>query len=155
MLDIELFRTNLDKIIESERKRFKDPFNAEKVLEFDEKWRESLQHLEELRKKRNEISVNIGKYKKSGDKKKADEVIEESKIIKKKIDSLEKLKSIKSSFSPLIGSKVGKLYFIDTSLTLLNGLTLGFPAPTHPLIKNIKNITNKLPMIFFNLIPYA
>ena len=35
MLDIELFRTNLADIIESENKRFKDPSNAEKVLELD------------------------------------------------------------------------------------------------------------------------
>ena len=64
MLDIELFRTNLEKIIASENKRFKDPTNAEKVIEFDKKWRETLQELEETRKKRNEISAKIGEYKK-------------------------------------------------------------------------------------------
>ena len=93
MLDIELFRNNLNIIIASEKKRFKDPSNATKVFEFDEKWRESLQKLEELKKKRNEISVNIGKYKKTGDKKNAEEAIKESKDIKAKIDLFEHQKS--------------------------------------------------------------
>ena len=93
MLDIEIFRNNLDVIIESEKKRFKDPSKAEMVLDYDIKWRESLQQLEELRKKRNEISTNIGKYKKSGEKKKAEEAIKESKEVKSKIDFLEKQKS--------------------------------------------------------------
>jgi len=93
LLDIEIFRNNLDVIIESEKKRFKDPSKAEMVLDYDIKWRESLQQLEELRKKRNEISTNIGKYKKSGEKKKAEEAIKESKEVKSKIDFLEKQKS--------------------------------------------------------------
>lgn len=93
MLDIELFRNNLDIIVESEKKRFKDPLNAEMVFNYDKKWRESLQQLEELRKKRNEISINIGKFKKSGEKKKAEEAIKESKEIKSKIDLLETQKS--------------------------------------------------------------
>ncbi|MHA2393086.1 MAG: serine--tRNA ligase [Promethearchaeota archaeon] len=92
MLDIELFRRNLEKIIESERKRFKDTSIAEKVLEYDLKWRNILQEIEVLRKKRNEISIKIGEYKKSGDKKKIENSIEDSKKIKEKIDELEKLK---------------------------------------------------------------
>ncbi|MFX0039125.1 MAG: serine--tRNA ligase [Promethearchaeota archaeon] len=92
MLDIELFRRNLEKIIESERKRFKDTSIAEKVLEYDLKWRNILQEIEVLRKKRNEISIKIGEFKKSGDKKKVENSIEDSKKIKEKIDELEKLK---------------------------------------------------------------
>ena len=93
MLDIELFRTNLEKIIESENKRFKDPINAEKVIEFDKKWREVLQELEETRKRRNDISVKIGEYKKAGENEKAKKAINDSKILKDKIDELEKQKS--------------------------------------------------------------
>jgi len=85
LLDIEL-------LIASEKKRFKDPSNAEMVSDYDNKWRESLQQLEELKKKRNEISVNIGKYKKTGDKKNAEEAIKESKEIKSRIDILENSK---------------------------------------------------------------
>lgn len=94
MLDIELFRKNLDKIIESEKKRFKKPINAERVLEYDEKWREILQNLQDLRKERNEISVQIGEFKKLKENDKAEEVIKKSKEIKEKIDELENLKSI-------------------------------------------------------------
>ena len=92
MLDIELFRNNLDKIIESEKKRFKDPTNAEKVLEYDIKWREVLQKLQDLRKRRNEISIQIGEFRKKGEVKKAEKAIEGSKEIKAQIDEFEKKK---------------------------------------------------------------
>ncbi|MFX0082198.1 MAG: serine--tRNA ligase [Candidatus Hodarchaeota archaeon] len=90
MLDIELFRTNLEKIIESEKRRFKDPSNAEKVLEYDIKWREVLQRLQDLRKQRNDISAQIGELRKEGETKKAEEAIKKSKEIKTEIDELEK-----------------------------------------------------------------
>ncbi|MFW9988041.1 MAG: serine--tRNA ligase [Candidatus Odinarchaeota archaeon] len=92
MLDIELFRKNLDKIIESEKKRYKDPSIAKKVLELDLKWRAALKDIEELRQKRNEISIKIGEFKKLKNNKKAEEAIKKSKEIKKKIDDTEKLK---------------------------------------------------------------
>ena len=90
MLDIELFRTNLEKVIESEKKRFKDPSNAEKVLEYDIKWREVLQRLQDLRKQRNDISAQIGGLRKKGENQKAEEAIKKSKEIKTEIDELEK-----------------------------------------------------------------
>jgi len=92
LLDVELFRNNLDKIIESEKKRFKDPINAEKVLEYDIKWRSVLQELQDLRKERNEISIKIGELIKLNENKKAEEIVKKSKEIKEKIDELEKLK---------------------------------------------------------------
>ncbi len=92
MLDIELYRNDLENIIESEVKRFKDPSNARKVLEYDEKWREVLQTLQDLRKQRNDLSIQIGTFKKSGDNKKAEEARFKSKEIKDRIDKLEKKK---------------------------------------------------------------
>ena len=92
MLDIELYRNDLEKIVESEVKRFKDPSNARKVLEYDEKWREVLQTLQDLRKQRNDLSIQIGTFKKSGDNKKAEEARFKSKEIKDRIDKLEKKK---------------------------------------------------------------
>ncbi len=89
MLDIELFRTNVEKIIESEKKRFKDPSNAEKVLEYDIKWRDILQKLQDLRKQRNDISAQIGELRKKGENEKAEEAIKKSKEIKTEIDKLE------------------------------------------------------------------
>ena len=93
MLDIELYRTNLEKIIESEMKRFKDTSNAEKVLEYDKKWREILGQIQELRKRRNDISGQIAKFKKAKENDKAEEAIKSSKEIKNQIDELEKQKS--------------------------------------------------------------
>ena len=90
MLDIELFRNNLEKIINSEKKRFKDPINAEKTLEYDKKWREVLQKIQDLRKERNDISAQIATLKKKGETQKAEDAIDTSKEIKTKIDKLEK-----------------------------------------------------------------
>ncbi|KKN51968.1 hypothetical protein LCGC14_0617490 [marine sediment metagenome] len=90
MLDIELFRKSFEKIIDSEKKRFKDPIIAEKVLEFDTKWRNALQELQDLRKKRNEISIKIGESRKSKEFEKADDAIQSSKEIKQKIEALER-----------------------------------------------------------------
>ena len=90
MRDIEEFRNNLEKIVETEKKRFKDPKNAEKVLEFDKLWRNVLQEIQDLRKQRNEISSKINKHKKAGDNEKANSAITQSKQIKEKIDHLEK-----------------------------------------------------------------
>ena len=93
MRDVEEFRTNLDKIIKTEKKRFKDPKIAEKVLEFDKLWRSVLQEIQDLRKKRNDVSSLINKYKKSGEDEKANEAITQSKQIKGKIDDLENKKA--------------------------------------------------------------
>ena len=90
MLDIELFRNNLEQIIDSEKKRFKDPINAEKTIEYDKKWREVLQKIQDLRKKRNDTSAQIAEFKKQGDTKKAEEAIKSSKEIKTLIEELEK-----------------------------------------------------------------
>ena len=90
MRDIEDFRRNFKKIVESEKKRFNNPVNAERVLEYDQKWKSVLQEIQDLRKQRNEISSKISTYKKSADNIKAEKAIKESKQIKEKIDELEK-----------------------------------------------------------------
>jgi len=90
--DIEEFRNNLEKIIETEKKRFKDPKNAEKVLEFDKLWRSVLEEIQDLRQKRNEISNQISNFKKAGDEEKANDAIKQSKQIKEKLEDLEKKK---------------------------------------------------------------
>ncbi len=89
MLDIELFRTNLEKIIESELKRFKDPSNAEKVLEFDIKWRDAISKIQELRKNRNEMSRQIGELQKAGEEARAEDLRSQVRQIKGKIEDLE------------------------------------------------------------------
>ncbi|HUW91392.1 MAG TPA: serine--tRNA ligase [Candidatus Nanopelagicaceae bacterium] len=92
MRDIEDFRANIDAVIETEKKRFKNPKNAEKVLEFDLLWRNVLQEIQDLRKQRNDLSNEISQNKKSGEQEKANNAIEKSKQIKETIDELEKKK---------------------------------------------------------------
>ena len=59
MIDIKLFRENPDIIIESEKKRFKDPAKVHEVIKFDKLWRETKQKLELLQQERNTISKKI------------------------------------------------------------------------------------------------
>ena len=90
MLDIELFRTNLQKIIESETKRFKDPSNAEKTHEFDKKWRDTFTQEQSLNQKRNELNKQISQFKKNGENKKFEAAKTESSELKKKVEDLKK-----------------------------------------------------------------
>jgi seryl-tRNA synthetase len=90
LLDIELYRNHLNQIINSEKNRFKDPSNAEKVLEYDEKWRKVIQELQDLRNQRNSISIQIGKLKKAGETQKFEAAKKKSVEIKKAIEDLEK-----------------------------------------------------------------
>jgi seryl-tRNA synthetase len=90
MLDMELFRTKIEEIKDSEKKRFKDPSNAQKVLDIDIKWRKALQEIEDLRRQRNDISTQIGKFRKDGESQKAEEAIIKSKELRSKIENLEK-----------------------------------------------------------------
>ncbi|TFG16266.1 MAG: serine--tRNA ligase [Promethearchaeota archaeon] len=90
MLDIELYRNHLDLIIKSEKDRFKDPSNAEKVMDYDERWRKVIQELQDLRNQRNSISIEIGKLKKAGEHQKFEAEKKKSIEIKKTIENLEK-----------------------------------------------------------------
>lgn len=90
MLDIELFRNQLDEIIKSEKNRFKDPSNAQKVLEYDEKWRKVIKELQDLRNQRNELSKEFAKLKKAGENQKFEEIKARSIGIKEAIENLEK-----------------------------------------------------------------
>ena len=53
MLDIKLFRENPELVINSEKKRFRDTENVEKVIEYDTLWRESERKLNSLRSEKN------------------------------------------------------------------------------------------------------
>ncbi|MHA1391195.1 MAG: serine--tRNA ligase [Promethearchaeota archaeon] len=112
MRDIEDFRANIDAVIETEKKRFKNPQNAEKVLEFDLLWRNVLQEIQDLRRQRNDISNEISQFKKSGEQEKANSAIEKSKQIKDTIDALEKKKieylEERDKFRYIIGNDLHK-----------------------------------------------
>ncbi len=112
MRDIEDFRTNIEAVIETEKKRFKNPQNAEKVLELDLLWRNVLQEIQDLRKKRNDLSNEISEFKKSGEQEKASSAIEKSKQTKEYIDELEKKKieylEEREKFRYIIGNELHK-----------------------------------------------
>jgi len=64
MLDIKLFRENPDLIRESEKKRFRTTENVDKVVEYDTKWRNGLQRLNDLRGERNKLSHSFNQARK-------------------------------------------------------------------------------------------
>jgi seryl-tRNA synthetase len=88
MLDIKLFREDPDLIRESEKKRFRNTENVEKVIEFDLKWRNGLKKLNELRAERNKLSKSFNEARKKGkDELKALQNL--AKEISKEINELE------------------------------------------------------------------
>jgi seryl-tRNA synthetase len=84
MLDMRIFREKPKLIMESEKKRYKDVKNVEKVIGFDRKWRSSLQRAEKLRHRRNVISKEIAELKKS--RKPTKKKIAEMKRINREIE---------------------------------------------------------------------
>ena len=78
MLDIKLFREEPNKIFDSEKKRFRDTINVEKVIEYDNLWREGLQNLNNLRSEKNKLSKSFKQAKKDGN---LEEVISKSKKV--------------------------------------------------------------------------
>ncbi|MFX1497116.1 MAG: serine--tRNA ligase [Promethearchaeota archaeon] len=108
MLDLELFRTNLQEIIKSEKLRFKDPTNAEKVVEFDNKWRNQKAKLQKLQQQRNKLSPQIGRLKTQGKTAEVNKLKLEVKSIKSQIENLEKdvkqLKEERDKYRYLVGN---------------------------------------------------
>lgn len=86
MLDIKIFREQPEVILDSEKKRFRDTTNVEKVIEYDNLWRDGLQRLNDLRAKKNKLSKSFKQAKKDGN---IQEVIEESKQVANEIKELE------------------------------------------------------------------
>ncbi|MBN2101497.1 MAG: serine--tRNA ligase [Candidatus Aenigmarchaeota archaeon] len=82
MLDIKLFRDDLEAVIKSEKKRGRDGDNARKVLEFDEKWRAAVRKGDELRQKRNEASKKVALAKDPNEREK---LITETKAVNDEI----------------------------------------------------------------------
>ena len=85
MLDIKLFRENPELIIDSEKKRFRDTDNVEKVIEYDTLWREGERKLNSLRSEKNKLSKSFKKAKEEGN---LDEVIKRSKEVAAEIKEL-------------------------------------------------------------------
>jgi len=88
LLDIELFRTNLQQIIESEKKRFKDPAIAQMVYNLDVEYRTITTELQQLSYEKNKINENIGNLMKQGKKQEADKLKKEASDLSGKITLL-------------------------------------------------------------------
>ena len=89
MLDMEMFRKSPDAIRDSEKRRFKDASKVDEVIAVDNEWRASLQKMEQLKKKRNDVSQEINQLKKEG-KKDVTAKIEEMRKVNEEIAALEK-----------------------------------------------------------------
>ena len=99
MLDPKIIRDEPEKIKKMLKDRAVD-FDFDKMLEFDKKRRDLIKSTDDLRKKRNEMSIAIGKAKKSNED--ASKLLSEMGEISKELDELEQSqKSIESSYTNL------------------------------------------------------
>ncbi|MEK6873565.1 MAG: serine--tRNA ligase [Nanoarchaeota archaeon] len=81
MLDINLVRENPELVKSNQLKAGQKTITVDEVLKLDKKWREKKLEVDKLRSKRNQISEEINKLKKSGDEKKAKSLISEAKAL--------------------------------------------------------------------------
>ncbi len=86
MLDMKLFRETPDRVREALTKRHQDPEPLGRVIALDEKRRELIQEVEELRAERNEGSKEIGKTKDPEDRQKK---IDAMRAVGDRIDELD------------------------------------------------------------------
>ncbi len=86
MLDIKLFREEPERVYESEKNRYRDTINVDKVIEYDTLWREGLNKLNDLRAQKNKLSKSFNQAKKDGN---IQEVISQSKDVANQIKELE------------------------------------------------------------------
>ena len=85
MLDPKIIRDEPEKIKKMLKDRAVD-FDFDKMLEFDKKRRNLIKSTDDLRKKRNEMSIAIGKAKKSNED--ASKLLSEMGEISKELDEL-------------------------------------------------------------------
>jgi len=89
MLDIKLIRENPKVVRESQKKRGMPEKDVDSVLELDEKWRKIKFQVDNLKGKRNKISLEINQAKKEKNEKKAKELIKQARDIPMEIEKLE------------------------------------------------------------------
>ena len=85
MLDINLIRENPEQVKEGVKKKGVDPKLVDRFLQFDEKWREEMSALDNLRAEQNELSKKIAEQKK-------EEFLSRAQVLKKQISKIEKEK---------------------------------------------------------------
>ena len=99
MLDPKIIRDEPEMIRKMLKNRAVD-FNFDKMLELDKKRRDLIQETDELRKKRNQMSIAIGQAKKSNED--ASSLLTDMEKISKDLDELEQLqKTVESDYTNL------------------------------------------------------
>jgi seryl-tRNA synthetase len=88
MLDINMFRDNVDDIRADHDKRKIPHDNINEVIRLDQKWRKARYDADILRKARNAAARGIAEAKKTGDLKMVDEIMSEIASIGSEIDEL-------------------------------------------------------------------
>ena len=90
MLDIELFRENAATLIRADHdKRGITHEKIDEVIRLDNEWKSALHEMELARRERNSAARNIAEAKKSGDAKRAEEVMTGVKDLGASIDNLD------------------------------------------------------------------
>lgn len=107
MLNIRLFRENPGIIRESEKKRFKDTKAVDRVIEYDNKWRDVLKKVEDLKHRRNVVSRQIAELKKS--RKPTKKRIQQMGRINKQIGESDKKADEYLSRRDLLRYKIGNI----------------------------------------------
>ncbi len=90
MLDIQLFREEVDKIRADHDRRNIPHDNIDKVIELDTQWKLVLRETNELRRQKNEAARGIGAAKKSGDEAEAQRILSEVADLGAQISEMEK-----------------------------------------------------------------
>lgn len=97
MLDLKLIRSNPEKVSEALKKRG-EGVSLDNILALDEKRRSKLVQVEELKKKRNSVSEEIGRKKKAGEN--ADEMVLEMRTVSQKVREMdEEIRDIEEQFT--------------------------------------------------------
>jgi len=89
MLDINLVRENPELVKSNQLRTRQKAIAVNEVLKLDKKWRGKKLEVDKLRSKRNQISEEINKLKKSGDEKKVRDLISEAKALPDMIKNAE------------------------------------------------------------------
>ena len=91
-IDINLIRSEPEKVLESENKRFSDPELLKDVLEADKEWRDHIKRLDLKRKEFNKTQKEITEFCKKNKKRPDDdtELMKEKKRLEKDVEELKK-----------------------------------------------------------------
>ncbi|MFQ5573049.1 MAG: serine--tRNA ligase, partial [Nitrosopumilaceae archaeon] len=102
MLDPKIFRENPDKIRKMLKDR-KEDFDLDKLFSADKQRREFIVNVDNLRKKRNEMSIQVSSLLKSGKKDEAAKLVKELQVDGQKLTDLEfKQKDIEKEYARLV-----------------------------------------------------